>query len=187
MKTIAWIFLFALMGYSYASEKTYPAGVCRETLERHVREGVKISIQKSDSEEKSRPLFVTLRKNGRTRGCAGAFQPQFSSLEEELAYFTVNAAEKDFRYRPVKPEELKDIVIIITFPKELRAVQSISQYNPWKHGLLVRKDGKEGVILPCEGKTSSYAVKKAVLQSGIDDIEGADIYIFDCETITETK
>ncbi|MCK9265809.1 AMMECR1 family protein [bacterium] len=161
--------------------------ICRQTLQEHFT-GKTDTIEKSVYDQiKSRPIFVTLKKNNQTRGCAGTLQPSFSCLREELEYFTINAATKDFRYPPIREDELKNITIIVTLPKKLKAVESIRYYNPWKHGLLVRKDGKEGVILPCEGKTSSYSIKKAVSQSRIGDIKGADIYIFDCETIVEQK
>ena len=183
---MVFLFLFILFFHAPAqSENNRWTSYCRIILEEAVIRGKNISEIMPGPGVKTRPLFVTLKKLNTTRGCAGTLQPLFSTIGEELSYFTVKAATSDSRYPPVRPDELKDIAVIITFPGELRAVNSIREYNPWKHGLLVRKDGREGVILPCEGKTGSYALRKAIVQSGIDEIKGADIYIFECETITE--
>lgn len=187
MKKILCLFFFALCYWSppASPENKYLHGICREALRQHFQGST--PPETTERRQKSRPLFVTLKKGETTRGCAGTFHPGLSTMEEELAYFAVTAAARDFRYPAVAAEELGDIVIIITFPGVPRAAASIAEYNPWEHGLLVRKNGKEGVILPCEGKTSSYSIKKALAQAGIDSIEGADIYIFKCETLTEKK
>jgi AMMECR1 domain-containing protein len=187
MKNTAVILLLLSWGLTALAEDIAPEKTCRNTLNLLFQKAGANPYTTSQNVEKSRPLFVTLKKDGRTRGCAGTFQPQFLTLKEELAYFTVRAATEDFRYPPVTGDELEGIVIIITFPGELRPVSGLQDYNPWKHGLLVRKDGKEGVILPCEAKTSSYSAKKAAAQSGMDTLKGADIYIFNCETVTEKK
>jgi len=187
VKKIGVLFLLLLLHFTGWAQNAGLTDLCRKVLERHVGNNKDISMETSALEETSRPLFVTLKKGNRTRGCAGTMQPFSSTLSEELAYFTINAATRDFRYPPISPYELKDIVIVLTFPGELRAIKSLTEYNPWKHGLLIKKDGKQGVILPCEGKTSSYAVKKAMAQAGIDNIENADICIFDCETIMEIR
>ena len=187
-KRAFFFFLFFLSrGLTALDGDAAPEKICRNALSLLFQ---KITANPREVEQKSmesRPLFVTLKKGGQTRGCAGTFQPQFSTLREELSYFTARAATEDFRYPAVTREELENIVIIITFPGELRPVSSLREYNPWKHGLFVRKDGKEGVILPCEGKTSSYSARKAIAQAGIDTLEGADIYVFDCDTVMEKK
>lgn len=159
--------------------------LCREALEQCVRNGRPPAVASPADYPGSVPVFVTLKKDGTTRGCAGTFQPRFGSLAEELVFLTAAAATQDIRYPPVRFEELAAVRVVVSFPGRLSAISSLDAYNPWKQGLLVRKGGREGVVLPCEAKTTRYAVKKCLRQAGIADMEGCSFYAFECRAISE--
>ena len=65
--------------------------------------------------------FVTLTKEGQLRGCIGALEP-YQPLIEDVREHAIAAATQDYRFPPVKDEELAKINIEIsrlTKPKPL--------------------------------------------------------------------
>ncbi|MFA5645338.1 MAG: AMMECR1 domain-containing protein [Candidatus Ratteibacteria bacterium] len=163
-------------------------GFCRKVIEfLHAEKNLQeIEIPKEIEGVASVPLFVTLRKGIRTRGCAGSFQPFSSSLSKELTRFAVAAAVQDRRFRPVTAKELKDLSITVAFLGDLISVSSLSHFNPLVHGLLLRKGGAEGVVLPGEAKTVSYAVRLACANAGVSDASGASFFLFPCILFSDT-
>jgi AmmeMemoRadiSam system protein A len=57
--------------------------------------------------------FVTLTINGELRGCVGALEPSMS-LAEDVRYHAIAAALQDYRFPPLRPEELSRIEIEIS-------------------------------------------------------------------------
>ena len=56
--------------------------------------------------------FVTLKKNGRLRGCVGHIQP-LGAVWKEIRDVTLLAATKDTRFSPLKPEELAEVICFL--------------------------------------------------------------------------
>ena len=86
--------------------------------------------------------FVTLTKNRNLRGCIGALTP-YQPLVEDVYEHAAAAAQNDYRFSPVKPEEIAILHIEIsrlTLPHEL-------VYNDPKELPRILKPGKDGVIL----------------------------------------
>lgn len=86
--------------------------------------------------------FVTLTKEGQLRGCIGALEP-YQSLIEDVREHAIAAATQDYRFPPVKPDELASIHIEIsrlTKPKPL-------YYDDPKELPLLLKSGVDGVVL----------------------------------------
>jgi len=150
----------------------------RKTLLTYFKIGKIPSFNSILNSQPPRPIFITLVKNGKTRGCAGSFIPIYNSLEESIVNFTVIAATQDIRYPPVKFEELNEIVIKITFPEKPVSVNNPFTINPLTEGLIIKKEGKEGVVLPGEAKTVDYAIKIGLNNSGIKDLNGVSFYKF---------
>ena len=57
--------------------------------------------------------FVTLTEHGELRGCIGALQP-YQPLAEDVREHALAAALQDYRFPPVRPEELATIEIEIS-------------------------------------------------------------------------
>jgi AmmeMemoRadiSam system protein A len=90
--------------------------------------------------------FVTLRKGKRLRGCMGRLDVE-DSLAQTVAYCTFNAAREDPRFEPVTVAEATSLTIELSV---LSAPTPISprQVQPGLHGLIVRRGGRRGVLLP---------------------------------------
>src|SRR5512145_230933 len=57
--------------------------------------------------------FVTLTIHGQLRGCIGALQP-YQPLVEDVREHAIAAALQDYRFAPVRPEELSRIRIEVS-------------------------------------------------------------------------
>ncbi len=162
--------------------------LCRTAIEQYLKNGQKIAVPAGLHEffNEKIPVFVSLKKENQTRGCAGTFHRD-KSLAENLIEFSIIAATQDFRYRPIDTDELKDIRIQITIPGEITEIPSIYFYNPEKEGLFVEKNSKTGVVLPKEAKTSYYALKIALRNAGLQDASGARLFKFKAKTFIEEE
>jgi MEMO1 family protein len=94
-----------------------------------------------------RGAFVTLKKNGQLRGCIGYSAPL------KPLYFTVRdvaamAAVRDIRFPPVGARELPELQYEISVLSPLRRVLDVNRIEVGKHGLVVKKGSKEGLLLP---------------------------------------
>ncbi|MCX7917687.1 MAG: AMMECR1 domain-containing protein [bacterium] len=159
--------------------------IARETLQIYLKTNKKPLLNSFLSSVPPRSLFIILNKNGQTRGCSGSFKPFYSSLGESIINFTIIASTQDTRYSPIKIEEIDEIKIMIAFPEEIVPINSPFQISPLNEGLIIKKDGKEGVVLPGEAKTVNYAIKIGMKNARIENLDGAIFYKFKCEIFKE--
>jgi len=95
-------------------------------------------------------VFVTLRKNGRLRGCVGSLQP-----DKGLLYAVIDNAKKaafgDSRFKPVTLDELKHLTIEVAVLSPLREVL-------YKDSADLRKkiDKNNGIWLRLGDKSATY-------------------------------
>ncbi|MCM8764091.1 MAG: AMMECR1 family protein [Candidatus Omnitrophica bacterium] len=159
--------------------------LCRKAIENYLETGEKIQIPNLPEIFKRHiPVFVSLKKSNQTRGCAGTFFTE-KSLAENLVDFSVVAATQDFRYRVVDKQELKEIKIQITIPEQSCEIRCISFYNPETEGLIVEKDGRQGIVLPGEAKTAEYALKIGLKNAGIEADRDVRLLKFKAQVFVE--
>lgn len=112
----------------------------------------KISIDKPDYEKypvlKSKAgAFVTLTEHKQLRGCIGYIigdQPVFDTVCEAA----IQAAKYDPRFSPVVKDELKSISLEISILSEPFPLNSYSEIELGKHGLILEERGRRGLLLP---------------------------------------
>jgi AmmeMemoRadiSam system protein A len=86
--------------------------------------------------------FVTLTINGQLRGCVGALEP-YQPLVEDVREHALAAALRDFRFSPVRPDELAEISIEVS---RLTTPQPFTYKDPAE--LLAKlRPGIDGVVL----------------------------------------
>ncbi|HEX7536923.1 MAG TPA: AmmeMemoRadiSam system protein A [Dermatophilaceae bacterium] len=81
--------------------------------------------------------FVTLKKNGRLRGCIGSFAAQRPLLEDVRAN-AVAAAMRDPRFAPMTPDELPAVAIevsVLSAPQPLRVSSLGEAYDALRPGV----------------------------------------------------
>ncbi|MDW7979591.1 MAG: AmmeMemoRadiSam system protein A, partial [Verrucomicrobiales bacterium] len=99
----------------------------------------------------SRGCFVTLTKHGQLRGCIGNILPA-GPLYQAVIENARSAALHDYRFPPVRSDELKDIHIEISVLSEPVPVQFSSPDE-----LLAKlKPGKDGVVLEIGERKATF-------------------------------
>ena len=93
------------------------------------------------------PVFVTLKENGRLRGCIGTTAPG-APLLDAVRYYSRLAAFSDPRFSPLAPPELDSVKIEISILSNPAPVASDAQITPGKDGVLVRRGNSSGLFLP---------------------------------------
>ena len=91
--------------------------------------------------------FVTLKKNGRLRGCIGYLRPH-GPLWEAVARNAQSAALFDRRFRPVTSKELRDIQVEISVLSLPRKVKDYHEIQLGKHGITLYYQGHRATFLP---------------------------------------
>jgi hypothetical protein len=101
----------------------------------------------------SKGCFVTLTENGDLRGCIGYLQPQ-ESLFQAVVDNARNAATRDPRFPPVRPNEVNRIKIeisVLTKPQPLSFSSPedlLKKLEPDEDGVVLQIGSREATYLP---------------------------------------
>jgi AmmeMemoRadiSam system protein A len=97
--------------------------------------------------------FVTLTEYGELRGCIGALEAS-QPLAEDVREHAAAAAVDDFRFPPVRPEEIEHLEIEIsrlTEPKQLEydnPVELLTKLRPGIDGVVIKDGFRRATFLP---------------------------------------
>ncbi len=132
-----------------------------------------------------RGAFVTLRHKGMLRGCIG-FIEAMAPLYQTVAQAAVYAAFKDDRFPPLSAFELQELEIEISVLTPPRRAADLSEIEVGKHGLIISKEQKEGLLLPQVAIENRWSrerfLEQACIKAGLPKDawkKGAEIYIFE--------
>jgi AmmeMemoRadiSam system protein A len=137
-------------------EKKFLLKLAREVLEKRILGQPFESIDMKTVPQKLQEMgasFVTLKKDGRLRGCIGTLEP-YQSLVEDVCEHVISAAFLDYRFPPLILEELQDITIGIsrlTKPEKLDYVNPddlLRSLRPGIDGVVLRDGSKRATFLP---------------------------------------
>jgi AmmeMemoRadiSam system protein B/AmmeMemoRadiSam system protein A len=92
-------------------------------------------------------VFVTLKKDGRLRGCIGMTEPR-AELWRAVQDMAQSAAFRDPRFAPVGVADLEALHIEISVLSPLAPVAAAAAIVPKQHGVVVRRGGRSGLFLP---------------------------------------
>jgi len=93
-------------------------------------------------------VFVSLKKNGRLRGCIGTIAPTADSVAEEILRNAISAATKDPRFDPVTEEELSSLVYDVDVLGDAEGIDSPDQLDVKRYGVIVENGFRRGLLLP---------------------------------------
>lgn len=125
--------------------------LARKSLENYVNHKTKITIPDELSPEilkKQAGAFVSLKINGQLRGCIGTISATKDSLAEEIIDNAISAGVKDPRFSPVIKEELPDLVYSVDVLGPAEDIESESQLDVKRYGVIVSQGYKRGLLLP---------------------------------------
>lgn len=128
-----------------------------------------------------RGVFVSLKKNGKLRGCIGTYMPARDNVAEEIIQNAISAATRDPRFRPVEEEELDEIDYSVDILSEYEKVNGIEDLNPKRYGVIIRSGIRKGLLLPdLDGiDTADAQIRIAKEKAGILPDESVEIFRFE--------
>ncbi|HUT98863.1 MAG TPA: AmmeMemoRadiSam system protein B [bacterium] len=122
--------------------------LAREALENHFagRKPPELTEPSARLRQK-RGAFVTLTEGGQLRGCIGYVEPVVP-LWKAVREMAVAAATGDPRFPPVTAGELENLRLEISALSPLARCDDPSRVTVGRHGLVVRQEGRSGLLLP---------------------------------------
>lgn len=177
-----------------AEQKKSLLATARKSIEAFLKNGRRLDFQPHDSVLlEKRGLFVTLKKNGRLRGCIGYPLP-LKPLNQALVEMALAAAFEDPRFPPLQADELDQLEIEISLLTRPQAVDDPARVQVGRDGVIVGQGGRRGLLLPQvapeQGWDREELLSHCCLKAGLaaDDWRkpGVSIEIFQAEIITET-
>lgn len=175
-----------------------PNDLPKEMLEK--RAGVFVSIHKHEVPLKGTRIDT---KEGELRGCIGTILPTKNCIGEEIIDNAIAACSQDYRFEPIRPDELDNLEISVDVLSEpeliatsdlpagpLRRIEvsevgmrpAINQLNTKKYGVIVKsQDNRTGLLLPdLDGvNTPEQQIAICRQKAGILSNEPIDIYRFE--------
>jgi len=126
--------------------------LAKKTIEHYLKNNEKlklpINLNTKEFYNKKAGTFVSLKKEGKLRGCIGTIFPVKERLGEEIIENAVSSAFRDPRFYPIKEEELDDLEYSVDVLEEPKEAKSKDELDPNKYGIIVTKGSKKGVLLP---------------------------------------
>jgi AmmeMemoRadiSam system protein A len=148
----------------------------------------------SEALDRRSGVFVTLRMGDDLRGCIGYIEPLFP-LARAVQDAAVKAAMEDPRFKPVTPQEMKNITIEISVLSPLSELQDTEKIEIGRHGLVIDAGYRRGLLLPQVATEYQWDRKqflkqislKAGLQPDAWKQKGIKLFTFTVEKFDESE
>jgi len=141
--------------------------------------------------KEKRGAFVTLKVDGRLRGCIGYPLP-YKPLRETVSEMAVAAATQDYRFKSLAREELPRTRIEISVLSLPREVRDPTEVEVGRDGIIISKGPAKGLLLPQVpgeyGWDRETYLRHGCLKAGLDENEwkkGAKIEVFTAQVFSE--
>ncbi len=125
--------------------------LARYTIEAFVKTGTLPKMPQGLPEElyqNRAGAFVSLKEDGRLRGCIGTIRAVRESLAEEIMHNAVSACSEDTRFSPVEDWEVDRLTISVDVLGETEKISSPEELDVTRYGVIVTKGGRRGLLLP---------------------------------------
>ncbi len=158
--------------------------LARHTIEAFVETGIFPEMPQGLPEElyqNRAGAFVSLKEDGRLRGCIGTIQAVRESLAEEIMHNAVSACSEDPRFSPVEDWEVERLTISVDVLGETEKVSSPEELDVTRYGIIVTRGAKRGLLLPnLEGvDTVEEQIAIAKQKAGIKAHESVEMERFE--------
>lgn len=171
--------------------------IARQTVESYAASGHIPDFDITDNRlARNEGAFVTLKKQGRLRGCIGQIVPADKPLWQVVRDQAVAAASEDPRFPPVTPGEFSDIEYEVSVLSKPEKIDDWRKVKPGQHGVIVRKGRQGGVFLPQvateagwdrEELLSSLCAHKAGLPADSYKSDDVELQVFTAQVIGDRK
>ncbi|HUU45674.1 MAG TPA: AmmeMemoRadiSam system protein B [Acidobacteriota bacterium] len=137
--------------------------------------------------------FVTLKKQGRLRGCIGHMDDDLP-LCQVVGYCALQAAFNDHRFRPVESPELDAIDLEISVLTPSVPIAGPADIRVGRDGVILRKGERSSVFLPYvateQGWDRETLLDQLCLKAGLNAgcwASGAQLYVFQAVAFGESE
>jgi AmmeMemoRadiSam system protein A len=176
-----------------SAEKVKLISIARKSIINFVNEQPAQDFEvKEDKLLAEQGCFVTIKSEGKLRGCLGQFTSD-RPLHQLVKEMAIAAATRDPRFYPMGCEDLENFKIEISVLSPLKKIESIDEIEIGKHGLYIEKNFYRGVLLPQVAVEHDWDrntfLSQTCLKAGLDRDDWkdeADIYIFSAEVFAES-
>jgi len=176
-------------------EKDQLFGIARKSISTMLNEKKRIIINEQEIPEalkKQLGAFVTLKIDGRLRGCIGRFISS-EPLYEVVRASSLSSAFEDYRFLPLTREEFAKTDLEITVLGPMKEISNISEIVLGKHGIYIKKDLRSGTMLPQVAIEQGWTVEEFLGYTsrdkaglGWDGWKNAEVYIYEGIVLEET-
>ncbi len=83
-------------------------------------------------------VFVTIEKGGQLRGCIGTYLPTKENIAEEIISNAIAAATEDYRFTPIKKEDLPNLSYTVYILNKPEFIKDIKNLDPKRYGIIVK-------------------------------------------------
>lgn len=173
-------------------QKAFLLELARRTIRTYLESGETISPETEDPILLAkRGAFVTLKIGGDLRGCIGYPLPQ-KPLAETIVEMAIAAATQDYRFSPLRLEDLDRLEIEISVLTLPQPVRNADEVEVGRHGIIISKGFRRGLLLPQVpgeyGWDRETYLRHGCLKAGLPDDAwktGAKIEIFEAQVFNE--
>lgn len=137
--------------------------------------------------------FVTIKINGKLRGCIGRFVSS-DPLYEAVLESSKSSAFDDPRFSPLSKDEYNEADLEITVLGPMRKIDNINEIVLGKHGIYIKKDFRSGTMLPQVATENRWSVEEFLGYTSRDKAglgwsgwKDADIYVYEGIVLEEAK
>ena len=92
--------------------------------------------------------FVSIHKMGQLRGCIGTIAATQDNIAEEIIQNAISASTRDPRFDPITADELKFLDISVDVLGKTEDIDSMSELDVKRYGVIVSHGIKRGLLLP---------------------------------------
>ncbi|OEH84909.1 hypothetical protein BHU72_06870 [Desulfuribacillus stibiiarsenatis] len=134
-------------------------------------------------EQEQAGVFVSIHKHGQLRGCIGTIQATTENLASEIIRNAIAAATEDPRFVPIRIQELEHLEVKVDILHPSERIESLSQLDVKKYGVIVESKGRRGLLLPNLAGIDEVAEQVAIARekAGIGESEVIVMYRFEVE------
>ncbi|MFW6136829.1 MAG: AmmeMemoRadiSam system protein A [Candidatus Aminicenantaceae bacterium] len=173
-------------------QKRFLLKLARDAITHYLDTGKYLKIEAGDSVlEEKRGAFVTLKEDGRLKGCIGYPMPQ-KPLVDTVIETAAAAATDDPRFQPLTVKDLPKITIEISVLSQPRRIRSPHEVEVGKHGIIISRGPYRGLLLPQVPIEWNWDretfLRQGCLKAGLDENawqQEAQIEVFTAEVFAE--
>lgn len=121
--------------------------LARRALEARVRREYEPALDQGGALDIHCGAFVTINRGRELRGCLGRLGDDWP-IARVVAHLGRAVADSDPRFNPVTADDLRTLSIEISALTPEREVRSIEEIEIGRHGLIIERGARRGLLLP---------------------------------------